>query len=331
MSRFFFSTLIVLLIAGMSGATVRVVDNNPNAVGVFTDGQTAINASVAGDTVYFAGSVTGYGSISINRPLTIIGAGNFLTEYPESQARPLPSYIVSLYLAEGAAGTVVYSMKFNSVILWSSNVSLRRCVIDNGGNTLISTDRLISDILVEQCYLSGSYNGYPAIFLPNTQNTNFYNNYMVSTSTTQPLFWTGTSASNIDLVNNVISGNVELNNGYMANNIMISGTLTANNCRTFNNIGSGVQFSASNNNQQNIDMSSVFIGTGTTDGRWQLSESSPARAAGIGGVDCGIFGNTNPYILACLPPIPTITSFTSQAATTAPAGLPITIRARGHY
>ncbi len=47
----------------------------------------------------------------------------------------------------------------------------------------------------------------------------------------------------------------------------------------------------------------VFVGYPTQgsysfDTRWQLTPTSPAKAAGLNGEDCGIFGGPNPYKLS---------------------------------
>ncbi len=67
-------------------------------------------------------------------------------------------------------------------------------------------------------------------------------------------------------------------------------------------------------------MTTVFVGTGTgisSDGQWKLKSGSPAIGAGYGSttgspIDAGIFGGQSSYVLAGLPPVPTIYFFENQ-------------------
>jgi hypothetical protein len=57
-------------------ATVRTVNNNPNALAQFSDIQLAVNASSSGDTIYVQGSNKSYPLFTItDKRLTIIGPG----------------------------------------------------------------------------------------------------------------------------------------------------------------------------------------------------------------------------------------------------------------
>jgi hypothetical protein len=79
-----------------------------------------------------------------------------------------------------------------------------------------------------------------------------------------------------------------------------------------NNIFRGEVFVYGSNNivSNNVtDNGQVFVGTGSTDGQWQLKPGSPAIGAGVGGVDCGMFGGDSPYVLSGIPSIPTIYFF----------------------
>jgi hypothetical protein len=78
-----------------------------------------------------------------------------------------------------------------------------------------------------------------------------------------------------------------------------------------NNLGSGTQFGTENGNKSNVDMSTVFVSTGSPDARWILKAGSPAIGAGYGStpakpVDAGMFYGNTPYKLSGLPGIPHI-------------------------
>ena len=82
-----------------------------------------------------------------------------------------------------------------------------------------------------------------------------------------------------------------------------------------------------------VDMSTVFAGYPTqgnhsTDGRWQLLEGGPASGAGEGGIDCGMFGGSLPYVLSGLPAIPRIYEAIIPTAGSTASGLPVIIRVK---
>lgn len=69
-----------LLVLALSWGTVttaqqRTVDNSPNSPGQFTSLQAAIDNAGPGDTLLITGTNISYGTVSVDRPLTLIGAG----------------------------------------------------------------------------------------------------------------------------------------------------------------------------------------------------------------------------------------------------------------
>ena len=125
--------------------------------------------------------------------------------------------------------------------------------------------------------------------------------------------------TSICLVQNNIfrRGAVNVTNSSFTNNIMITGTFSGTGNLLANNLGNNTQFGSTNGNKQNVTMSSVFVGTGagiSTDGQYKLKVGSPAIGAGYGStagnqIDAGMFGGTRPYILAGLPPVPSVYFF----------------------
>ena len=76
-----------------------------------------------------------------------------------------------------------------------------------------------------------------------------------------------------------------------------------------NNIGNSTQFGTENSNQIYGNMVDIFVGAGSTDGKWQLKQGSQAIGAGVGGIDCGMFGGNFPFVLSGIPAIPAIYEF----------------------
>ena len=102
---------------------------------------------------------------------------------------------------------------------------------------------------------------------------------------------------------------LNIENFVIQNNIMSSCTFYPNNNTVAFNLADNAGFGDQNGNQQNINMGTVFLYTGSTDGQYQLKEGSPAIGAGAGGSDCGVFAGGNPYVLSGLPPIPAVYDF----------------------
>jgi hypothetical protein len=94
----------------------------------------------------------------------------------------------------------------------------------------------------------------------------------------------------------------------------------------------GTQYPDENNNQQNVDMTTVFVDYEKyIDNGYLLAPGSPAAGAGISGGDCGAFGNGtggDPYILSGMPEIPAI--FDATVTPIGTSSLPVNIKASSH-
>jgi len=83
--------LLLTFLAGwvcisLSAQKLHRVNNNPDFDADFTSLQAAVTAAAANDTIYLEGSATQYAGATIDKPLTIVGPGFFLSENPETQA-----------------------------------------------------------------------------------------------------------------------------------------------------------------------------------------------------------------------------------------------------
>jgi hypothetical protein len=129
-------------------------------------------------------------------------------------------------------------------------------------------------------------------------------------------------ASNI-IENNTIYGRISITSTPFGNNIQVVGTATFTNCAPYNNIGNSTQFGTDFGNQSNVNMTTVFVATGTTDGKYQLAAGSPAIGAGQSGIDCGMYGGADPYVLSGIPDIPFFSSILIPGRVTPTNGLEI--------
>jgi hypothetical protein len=72
------------------------------------------------------------------------------------------------------------------------------------------------------------------------------------------------------------------------------------------------------------------VNTGSNDGIFQLKAGSPAIGAGVGGVDMGLFGGSDPYVLSGLPAIPAIWFISAPSSGSGASGLQVQIKAKSH-
>ena len=80
---------------------------------------------------------------------------------------------------------------------------------------------------------------------------------------------------------------------------------------------------------------SVFVGYAiqgaySNDGIYVLKTTSPAKGAGVGGTDMGMFGGTNPYKLSGIPKIPAFYKLTAPSNTTSTNPYTVTFSVRSN-
>jgi len=98
---------VLLCFAAILPATSAVitVDNSANSAGQYTGLQAAINAANAGDSIYISGSITSYGTVTLNKRLILFGTG-----YNPAKQSPLVSTTGTITLdtvtsVSGASGS----------------------------------------------------------------------------------------------------------------------------------------------------------------------------------------------------------------------------------
>jgi len=316
MKKIFSCITVCMLFINITNAKIWRLNNMPGIAANYLTLQAAHDDTAhvkQGDTLYVEPSPYSYGNLTSTRKLTIVGAGYFITENPETQFIKYSSKAGDITLTENtdpynitsSEGTTIIGLDCSKIKVAVSNVAIirNRCSLSIG----YPSNKNITNITVKQNYLSGLdanwiWDGYVKSWTGTITNLIISNNYITGISfqfheTNYPI-----------ILNNVIECDFKVYNATIRNNIMKSGTFTANNNTYSNNIGVGTQFGNLNGNQQNISLATIFVGpTGnSTDGQWQLKTGSPAKATGAGGVDCGMFGGNEPYILSGLPNIPAI-------------------------
>ena len=300
-----FLTTLMVICAATVHATVLRVNNTPAITVPYATFQAAYNVAVSGDTIYLEGSGFTYGTLTINKNVTVIGPGYFLSQNPETQANLNPAMADAVYLGNGCSGAKIMGLDVGSIYHndWSTN--LQNIVIRRNRITsqmLVNySNSYFTNLLFEQNFVSGSATG-------RYENTVFRNNVISGGVNVYSNY------NSISFINN-IAGNATITNApQCANNIFYGATCSFTNCLLSNNICSATQVPSGNGNQLSVDMNSVFVCFTTctgfsADGRYQLKAGSPAIGAGSNGEDCGIFGGTDPYVLSGIPAIPAIYFF----------------------
>lgn len=310
-----------------ANATSWRVNNNPAIDADFSDLTTAIAAAAEGDTLYIEGTQFNYGDILLNKHLVLIGPGYFLDQNDSTQVNYNPAKLGLLEIDTVASGSHIYGLSFTgavrmggSDVVFSRNHLLYYSIQLAWGNHIIGC-------VISQNFLEGigqsNYDAY---------NVLITNNYV-----------DGGIDLNDDctctILNNVLGYKIDVFNSVIKNNITYGGNnggviVNENNVIEYNimNYQSGA-FPPGPGNIEGIDPDNVFVDLGgnlgySEDAKWQLKEGSIAIGYGEGGVDCGMFGGSSPYILSGLPAVPHIYEAIVPASGSAASGLPVTIKVK---
>jgi len=319
------------LTARPTSATVWKVDQDATRDPDFTTLAAAQAAPevLAGDTLQIYGADASYGGFTMTKRLVLVGTGAFLTENPGTQADTRPSTVGTLVVHSGATGSTITGLTLTSYVSVSCD------------SILFTRNVLVTSYTATQITVNGDYNIFNGNFVQRTgthtsslvavngQNTTLSNNHFFAFSGTQTCVFSAYTSANTLLLNNTLRGNINVNHTILVNNILREGDYLDNdNSNATYNLASGTQFGSEYGNQENVDMETVFVGTGSTDGQWQLAPASPAEGAGLDGVDCGAFGGADPYVLSCMPAgFPSITFFVTSGAGFV---LPVEVHAQAH-
>lgn len=310
-----------------ASATIWRVDNNTANISDFTTLQAAHDGAQANDTLYVYGSPIDYGDCTLTKTLYIFGTGYFLTENPETQANPLSATCSNITFNEGSEGSVLSGMVTDAIVIAANQVVVKRNKTLNIGVGNSNSSIPASNLIIQQNYIEGDIG-----FVDNSTNILIHNNILLVSN---QLFSSILMAANTsaDIRNNIIVGVATVYNSIFYNNISTSSngsSFNGTNTDVKNNIAATSIYGTANGNQELVDISTVFELTGSPDGMYLLKDGSPASGAGFGGVDCGMFGGTEPYVLSGLPALPAIWFLDVPTSGSTSEGLPIHIKAKTH-
>jgi hypothetical protein len=309
--------LITALTLNSSAKKWRV-NNTPGINANFSTLVAAYNGSSAGDTLYLEGTAIVYvPPDTIKKKLIIIGPGYLLGNNDSTQANTAPAFIANLTFGKGSDGSVLTGVSIqNTLYIDVSNIIIMRNSLYY--LYLYNNIRPISNIVIKQnliTYLTQQAGAKSA------SNVAILNNYINQ-------FDCENASSTFTVMNNVMYYPVMVNNCEFYNNIInypYNNMGGANN-HVFNNIYQADGPINTNGNKYN--QTNIFVTTGSTDGQYKLKIGSPAIGAGSLGVDCGMFGNTEPYVLSGVPALPHIFEAQVENSGSSGTGLPVHLKAK---
>ncbi|AOW19529.1 hypothetical protein LPB138_02030 [Urechidicola croceus] len=299
------------------------VDNNAGAAADYADLQAAIDAAVDGDVIYIQQSSTSYGSVTLNKALTLVGRSHSDAGYK--------STIDYLYLDEGASDSTIKGLDITSGIYEnSSTVPIENLAFFDNDIAAVSIGSVITfnNILFQGNVIQflKVYSNSSNILINNNIFTNAYSSNIYFGMTDTLLFDNniirGYYLYGVTIYNATTDGVLNINNCIFVTNwgsdvdiTIQGGSYQMNNCLTYNYNESGTlniatnsfPVNTTNNMLLNIDPlftsldptdnSSIVGASGTTWNPYEddltLQADSPAIGAGSGGTDLGIYQGYN--------------------------------------
>jgi hypothetical protein len=332
LATFFICTTIQAKIWRVNNNAGIVADATSPAI-LFDGTNTGSNPEAAnGDIIHIEPSLTTYPFFTVNKQVTIIGNGFFLSGAGSNaglQENTLTSKLSTVRFNTGSAGTKLIGLELTTNADftggYSGNVDLvfEKCFIPQGNAISLVGGQTYSNIAFRKCRFAGINMG---ITTSTINNFTVENCIMVGN-----VFWIKPlAATNFVVRNNTFecasNPAVDFNNAYVANNIFLTATnsnsfnscIVKNNLFTNNQAGVTVgPLSTNGNNLISQTLASIITNTGTNDTKYQLAGGSPAIGGGVDisgqKPDCGAFGGNDPYKLSGIPGIPTIYGLTVPA------------------
>ena len=305
-------SLAVLAALGVR-ATIRTVSNNTNSPAQYTSIATAITAAANGDTILVTGSPISYGSPSINKQLTLIGAGHN-NGGPSSQ-------FDNVFFTTGSSNTVMIgfycpnTVSLNNYTDVINGLRIERCRVANMLTSVYNTPS--HNLTVRNCIVTGNIT-----LGPGSNNVLITNNLIRGTlSVSSPtnmvishnLFFNtaaGDAMTNISAA--IISDNIfwgrtpvhaSLNNCVFNNNI------------TYQTSNDVIPFGTNTGTGNLTGVNPMFVNAPDRSGNltydYNLQSGSPGHNAGVDGTDIGVFGGISAFIdLTGRARIPLVTTLT---------------------
>ncbi|WP_299100845.1 hypothetical protein [uncultured Winogradskyella sp.] len=281
-----------------------IVDNNAGATADFTDLQSAINTSVAGDTIYIQQSETNYEDATVNKLLNIVGRSHSENSYTSKMdvmtiaETGSGSFISGLWIddlyTENSA--IITNMKIQNNYLDSVDFS-GTSVMNNSfllGNVINSaSDIRMSNSVISHNLFTGAgiiFDFYDITFKNNVILINDYSNATGLNNTT----YSAASPNNITVENCILikaTGTADVTNFSSGNDGFVF-----ENCISYNAQGGFVNlpFEGVDTNLNDIDPQFLAVsdaGFNAYTNDYHLLSGSPGINFGNDGLDVGIYNS----------------------------------------
>lgn len=311
-----------------ANAAVKTVSNNANSPGQYTDLQAAITAATNNDTLYVHGSQNTYGSVTITKPLTIIGAGALPNKdfYFATLIGNMTLAYNGLYTSS-ASGSTIIGCKVTAIILNAgngtvagiSNVTITRnnlgvfsfSQVGGAGQSALAHNNISIYNNIINTFSGGT-------FIKNSIIRNNFITYLQNIG--------DVNAGTVLIANNIFFNYLNATNATISNNVFYStSSSSALNAITFCSVSNNCFYSTArtyvtsdiiygNNNGSNniLNQDPLFVYydplAAVVDAYTQLNPAvgpfadfnlqagSPCLLAGSDALDLGIYGGLSPFI-----------------------------------
>jgi len=274
-----------------------------------------------------------YSGFNAQKKVSVIGSGYF---NGANQSTINSSITFSSSNVGSSAGSFITGCSIYSMDLNVSNIMVQKCRIYNTSFGLDINDGA-NNCTVKQCYVDGdistSFN--PVNFtisnclVGNRISFSSHNAQLSGLVENNTVGW-GLSSCNPLTNSEVNNGVIIRNNIFISPNTCISNNFNTSYFAGFNNnvFRQGNYATNNSTNVQLTNLGTLFTGTEGLELRYQLSPTSPARAVGTNGIDCGAFGGTQPYILSGTPTGPVIYELTAPTTARQNETIQVQIKAK---
>lgn len=306
MKKFTSAVLILsglfLILSVAVHATVLTVSNSPASGGQYTTINAAISAASVDDTVYVNGSAFTYAATTINKRITLIGAGYSPTGTQYNMGTSISSITLdSVLFTNPVFGTHIIGVDVNGVSSFYrfSDIHIERCRI---GNLNAPGDGWI----IENNIITGAVNVYNSSCAVN--NMIIRNNFLLGGISSGCV----TAAAGLLVDHNIIGQHIDYTNyALITNNIFFYANITGSYLNSYNIYNNNITINLSpdvlpfgansgTGNYNNITASTVFS-NGLTSATnypallnydWHVIVSSQGHNGATDGTDIGLYGGT---------------------------------------
>jgi hypothetical protein len=336
---------LIILLCALTSLTSngqnRLRVNNTGVSSPYTNLQTAIDAASNGDIIIVEHSNTSYGSVTLNKNLTIYGTGYFLEDNwatDSTQWDFRPATVTSITCTNAASGANIQGLSITDLIIQQcDSMEISRNRITNSFR--IGTLGNAKNLLVTQNFIEGA----PLVLIEflNASNFLFSNNYVKNTNAS------GTNAVKVVdgnglVLNNLFLGlpdnifkNCTVQNNYFedseidilnSSNLSVTHNISRSN---FLNTYGG----AGTNNIISVEPDSIycFEMSSSPDYVYKWYNPNPANPILIPGADGTtrvMYGGALPYVPSGMPPIPSVWFVGGSSTGTTGSGTTIDVKTK---